>query len=118
MKSRILVVEDNGLVAFDLCRALEAAGFEAIGPAPTVDKALTLIKERRCDAAVLDIQLRGETSEAVGHVLSALGVPFVTMTGYARTYQPAVFEGAPTFTKPIPSSMIVAQLRNMIPSHA
>ena len=32
MKSRILVVEDNGLVAFDLCRALEAAGFEAVAP--------------------------------------------------------------------------------------
>ncbi len=118
MKSRILVVEDNGLVAFELCRALEAAGFEAIGPAPSVDKALTLIKERRCDAAVLDIQLRGETSEAVGHVLAALHIPFVTMTGYARTNQPAVFEGAPTFTKPIPSSMIVAQLRHMIPGLA
>ena len=117
MKSRILVVEDNGLVAFDLCRALEAAGFEAIGPASSVDKALTLIKERRCDAAVLDIQLRGETSEAVGHVLAALGIPFVTMTGYSRNQQPAIFKGIPTFTKPIPSSMIVAQLRNMIPHH-
>ncbi len=115
MKTRILVVEDNGLVAFDLCRALDAAGFESVGPAASVDKALTLIKERSCDAAVLDIQLRGETSEAVGHVLAALHIPFVTMTGYSRNQQPTVFEGVPTFTKPVPSAMIVAQIRKMIP---
>ena len=116
MKSRVLVVEDNALVAFELCRALEAAGFEVAGPAPSVAQALTLIKERSCHAAVLDIHLRGETSEAVAHVLSALAIPFMTMTGYARTQQPPVFEGVPHFTKPVPSSMIVAQLRRMAPS--
>ncbi len=115
MKARILVVEDNALVAFELCRALEASGFEVAGPAPSVAQALTLIKERSCDAAVLDIHLRGETSEAVAHVLAALSIPFMTMTGYARTQQPPIFEGVPHFTKPVPSSMIVAELRKMAP---
>ena len=115
MKARILVVEDNALVAFELCRALEAAGFEVAGPAASVGQALTLIKECRCDAAVLDIQLRGETSEAVAHVLAALSIPFMTMTGYARTRQQPIFEGVPHFTKPVPSSMVVAELRKMTP---
>lgn len=115
MKARVLVVEDNALVAFELCRALEAAGFEVAGPAPSVAQALTLIKERSCHAAVLDIHLRGETSEAVAHVLAALAIPFMTMTGYARTQQPPIFEGVPHFTKPVPSSMIVAELRKMAP---
>ncbi len=115
MKARILVVEDNALVAFELCRALEAAGFEVAGPAASVAQALTLIKERGCHAAVLDIQLRGETSDAVAHVLSALGIPFMTVTGYGRTQKAPIFEGIPHFTKPVPSSMIVAELRKIAP---
>ena len=116
MKARILVVDDNALVAFELGQALESAGFEVIGPAPSVAQALTLIKERICHAAVLDINLHGETSEAVAHVLAALRIPFMTMTGYARTQQPPVFERVPHFTKPVPSAVIVAELRKMLPA--
>jgi len=115
MKTRILVVEDNALVAFELSQTLARAGFDIVGPAASVDRALTLIKERGCDAAVLDIHLHGETSEAVAHVLAALAIPFMTMTGYARTQQPPVFEGVPHFSKPVLSSMIVAELHKMLP---
>ena len=114
MKARILVVEDNALVAFELCRALDAAGFEIVGPARTVGSALRLIKEHRCEAAVLDIQLRGETADAVAHVLKALSIPFMTMTGYARTERPPIFEGIRHFTKPVPSSLVVSALRKMV----
>jgi len=111
MAERILIVEDNALLAIELAEALKGAGFEIAGPALTVAQAITLIGKTGCDAAVLDINLRGETSEAVALELRDRGVPFITMTGYARTQQPAIFEGVPTFTKPVAMDAVIAQLR-------
>jgi DNA-binding response OmpR family regulator len=111
MGERILIVEDNALLAIELAEALKAAGFETVGPALTVAQAIALIGKTGCDAAVLDINLRGETSETVAQKLRDGGVPFVTMTGYARTQQPAIFDGVPTFTKPVAMELVIAELR-------
>jgi len=78
-KQRILVVGDVAIIALALAHALETAGFEVIGPAPFVVKALALISSGRCDGAVLDINLRGETSEPIARELKAglaLTAPF------------------------------------------
>lgn len=114
MGGRILVVEDNALLALELVQAVRAAGFEVIGPALSVAQSVQLIERSGCDAAVLDINLRGETSEAVARELTARGIPFITMTGYARTQQPAVFEGAPTFTKPVAIELVIGELRRCV----
>ncbi len=114
MAARILIVEDNALVALDLSEALRTAGFEVAGPAMTVAQAMTLIGGGGCDAAVLDINLRGETSEEVAHELKAQAIPFMTLTGYARTQQPEVFEGVPAFTKPVPAPLVIEELRRCL----
>jgi DNA-binding NtrC family response regulator len=111
MGRRILIVEDNALLAIELAQALGDAGFETVGPALTVAQAMALLGKTGCDAAVLDINLRGETSEPVAKELHVRGVPFITMTGYARTQQPAVFEGTPTFTKPVVMELVIDELR-------
>lgn len=112
--ARILVVEDNALVALDLAEALGEAGFEVIGPAMSVLQAIGLIGTPGCDAAVVDINLRGETSEAVARELKARSIPFMTMTGYVRAQQPAVFDGVPTFTKPVAMPLVIAELRRCL----
>ena len=64
MTASILVVEDNALVALEIAQALNLAAFDVVGPATTVALALELFSAEGCDAAVLDINLRDETSEA------------------------------------------------------
>ena len=67
---------------------------------------------------MLDINLRGETSEPVAKELHIRGIPFITMTGYARAQQPAVFEGTPTFTKPVAMDLVIEELHRSLQARA
>jgi len=62
MMTRVLVVEDEAILAIDIATHLTDAGFSVVGPATSVTKALTLIGEVGCDVAVLDVNLRDETA--------------------------------------------------------
>ena len=79
---RILVVEDEYLIALDLDAALRTAGYRVIGPAPEVSAALQLLKAERPDAAVLDVNLAGQCVTPVAEVLHAMFVPFILASGY------------------------------------
>ena len=81
---RVLVVEDEYLIASDLSRRLEALGARVAGPVATVDQALALAKEP-LDAAVLDINLREVMAYPVARELERRRVPFVVTTGYEKT---------------------------------
>jgi CheY-like chemotaxis protein len=80
---RILVVEDEYLIAMSLQDALESAGSIVLGPAPSVDKAIKIIdSEAHIDAAVLDVNLGGAFAYAVADKLIARKIPFVFTSGY------------------------------------
>ena len=79
-RPRVLVVEDEPLVALDIAQVLRDADFEVLGPVRSVAPALSLIEESGCDAAVLDINLGGETSEPIAWKLLAKGIRFVTLS--------------------------------------
>lgn len=82
---RILVVEDEYLIAMELKRWLQEAGVEVIGSVLDVDRALDLIEDHRLDAAVLDINLGdGDTSYPVADRLEVLRVPYLFATGEAQ----------------------------------
>jgi CheY-like chemotaxis protein len=97
---RILVVEDEALVAMLVEDALLDAGARVIGPAATVAEALGLIDQELLDVAVLDLNLAGETSSPVADALLAGGVPFVVATGYGAEGLPAGHAGVPVLAKP------------------
>ena len=107
-QARILIVEDEAILAYDLCQALEKDGFTVVGPAPSVARALALIRERGCDAAVLDINLRNETSEAAAGELRAHAIPFITVTANSPLSQSAIFASVPSVTKPAPHPCALA----------
>lgn len=79
--ARVLVVEDEPLIALDICDMLAGAGAAVIGPASTVARALALVETRALAAAVLDFRLDGETVLPVAAALSARSVPFAFHTG-------------------------------------
>jgi PAS domain S-box-containing protein len=108
---RVLVVEDEVIVAFEIEQNLRDAGFEVVGPAARVAEALELLQEFGCDAAVLDINLGTETSEPIALLLSEKGIPFVTVSGYSQDQRPSGFSGGAFLTKPLRAELLVALLR-------
>ena len=79
---RILVVEDEYLIAMELEATLRNAGYRVIGPALDLSAALELLKAERPDAAILDVNLAGQWVTPVAEVLQGSFVPFILATGY------------------------------------
>jgi CheY-like chemotaxis protein len=100
-RRRVLLVEDETLIAMDLEAALRQRGCEVVGPAATVAEAIQAAAgERRLDGAVLDVNLGDEQVFPVADALAERGVPFVFLTGYEREILPARHRGRPAAVKP------------------
>jgi two-component sensor histidine kinase len=115
---RILVVEDEMLVAFELAAILGDAGYVVLGPARSVAEANACLDAEKCDGAILDVNLGGETAEPLAHRLMAEGVPFVTVSGYSREQQPKGFQRAPFLSKPIRPQALLAELGMLLDNRA
>ena len=96
---RVLVLEDEVIVALAAEDMLADLGATVVGPATTVAQGLALVRDAPLDAALLDVNMHGERSFAVAEALRARGVPFVFTTGYADLVEPAT-TGAPVVPKP------------------
>jgi DNA-binding NtrC family response regulator len=81
---RILVVEDEALIAVMVEDMLIEMGGEVVGPAGAVDDALELARTEVLDAAVLDVNVRGQRIDPVAEALMARGVPVLFATGYGE----------------------------------
>ena len=103
-RPRILVVEDEVVIALEIGEMLAGAGFDIVGPAISVAQALDLLEQCGCDAAVIDVNLGRETSEPVASELKRRGAPFLTLSGYSGEQQPSAFSGVPALTKPVQRS--------------
>jgi CheY-like chemotaxis protein len=98
---RIMVVEDEALVAMLVEDALVDAGYSVVGPVATVQEALMLLDGgEQPEAAVLDLNLAGETSTPVADALAQRGVPFVVATGYGAAGLPPEHKDVPVLAKP------------------
>lgn len=81
-RARVLVVEDEPVLALALEDMLTDLDFDVVGPAFHLDTALKLARTASLDAAVLDINLAGERSYPVADVLKRRGIPYLFATGY------------------------------------
>jgi CheY-like chemotaxis protein len=79
---RILVVEDEVLIAMDTKAMLEAAGCVVLGPAANIRDALAIIAGEQIDGVVLDVNLSGQLAFPISDALIARNIPFVVATGY------------------------------------
>ena len=103
---RVLVVEDEALVAMLLETILEDMGCVAVGPAATVDEGLRMAADEAVDAALLDVNVAGRQVFPVAHALKDRGVPFVFSTGYGEGGLPDEWRGQPTLQKPFTEAAV------------
>jgi CheY-like chemotaxis protein len=111
---RVLIVEDEYLIASELALELEKLGAEVIGPASSVREALRLVENEALDGAVLDINLRGERAYPIADALAARAVPFVFATGYDATSLPAAYEDLPRCEKPVNACTLAGMLARQV----
>lgn len=97
---RLLVVEDEPLIAGYLVDSLKEIGAEIVGPAGTVDEALHLIERDSLDAALLDGNLHGKPADDVAAALTRRNVPFIFVTGYGEKGLPHAFGRVGVLSKP------------------
>ena len=111
--TRVLVVEDESLLAETLCDLIQDGGCEPIGPAATVAAALRLIEAGGIDVALLDVQLKRETSFPIAHALRQRGIPFLFLTSYQQHQLPEDL-GAPLLVeKPFSPSALIEIVRHV-----
>jgi CheY-like chemotaxis protein len=108
---RVLLVEDEGLVAMLIEDMLDDFGCVVAGSVGTVAQALKWLGDGgEADAALLDVNLGGEPVWPVAELLMARGVPFAFTTGYGELGEPR-FEHAPMLGKPISGERLEEVLR-------
>jgi len=105
--ARVLVVEDEYLLADELRRELADLGCVVLGPVGSVDAALQLIEhEPHIDGAILDVNLGGDFVYPAADRLGERGVPFLFATGYDGIAVPAKYADTVRLGKPIDLSGI------------
>jgi two-component system, response regulator PdtaR len=110
---RVLIVEDEWLIAETLANHLIAQGYSVVGIAPDVATALDLVAIQTPDCAVLDVTLRDEKSFPVADQLQRQDIPFVFVSGYMSCDLLLRFKGRPLLVKPVdPEALrtVVAEL--------
>jgi CheY-like chemotaxis protein len=110
---RVLIIDDEPLIAMDIASAVEDAGGDVVGVAGSVQKALGMIGRLTCDVAVLDANLNGESAEPVAKALRESGAPFVVISGYSGDQLPPALGGGPFMMKPYSSQDLVSALQRL-----
>ena len=114
---KILLVEDEELVALELSSELSRLGWAIVGPAATLGEAQALLSDK-VDAAVLDVNLRGRPIYPVAEQLEKLHIPFVFCTGYEMVDPDGRFPDVPVIRKPARPAAVSAALADLLKARA
>jgi DNA-binding NtrC family response regulator len=109
--ARVLIVEDEFLLADDLAKALRKAGGEPVGPVSTIRQAEELIKRERVDAAIVDLNLHGEMASEFAERLASRNLPCLIVSGYAHDGLPETVSTIPRIEKPVSPDRVLNALR-------
>jgi DNA-binding response OmpR family regulator len=108
---RLLVVEDDYLVAADMCSALMRRGAIILGPTSNLRRARQLLRQQRPDCALLDLNLNGTLAFELAEELQREGVPTIFTTGYDRAFFPEALRDAQCLQKPVNFKALVQLIR-------
>ena len=110
----ILLVEDDAMVALEIKRMLHSIGVDVVGPAWSMKYALELIRSRKVDAAVVDLNLRDGRAEPALLALADRAIPFLVITGQSLKLEEPL-NRAPVLTKPFTASHLKSSLLRIMP---
>jgi DNA-binding NtrC family response regulator len=113
--ARILIVEDEAVIAFDLQSILCEAGAVIVGPAATLAAARPLAERSEISAAILDVQIGGAKAFSIATSLAERGIPFVFHTGHADgDGVNLTWPDVEILMKPATRAMIVSPLARLV----
>ena len=111
---RVLVLEDEFIIADEIASILEDAGHTVLGPTPTIDSAMSRLEEEgKPDAAIIDANIRGDSSVVVAHRLRELQVPFCLCTGYRSGDMASEFGDVAIVQKPVNPADLLATIQSL-----
>jgi two-component SAPR family response regulator len=110
---RILVVEDEMLIALTIEDVVQDCGGKVVGPVATLEEALKLVEEEEFDAAILDVSIRGSKVYPVAEALVARDIPFVFASGYGDWALPEELRDKPRLMKPFTVATLEEQVRSL-----
>ena len=115
IESRILIVEDEALIALELNSGLSRLGWTVMGPASSLDEGLKMADQAQdLIAAVLDVNLDGRSVFPLAQALQDRSIPFVFCTGYDVVDLDGRFKDAPVMHKPVDISLLDRKLTGLI----
>jgi CheY-like chemotaxis protein len=113
--ARILVAEDEIVIALEIRSILVDAGAEVVGPATTIESARAFAQQESLSAATLDVSLGRKTTEAIAAILSGRGIPFVFYSGQSLpTDMAARWPECPVIVKPADRRTIVSTIVTLL----
>jgi DNA-binding response OmpR family regulator len=116
VRSSILIVEDEPMLAFALEQFLIDAGFDIAGVMGRLETALAIIESGGFDAAILDANLAGVSAGPAASALAARGTPFIVVSGYLPEQHQNAFSGAVCLQKPCRPESLLQALQAILPA--
>jgi DNA-binding response OmpR family regulator len=111
--ARILVVEDENLLAMQITWLLEDAGHSVVGPEKSVDATIKVLARQKVDLALLDVKLGAETVFPISKLLDSLHVPYIFVTGEGGSV-PDEYRHRPLIAKPYEAKVLVWQIKQLL----
>jgi two-component SAPR family response regulator len=111
---RVLVVEDEYFLAEDLAKALKQLGAQVVGPVGDPEEGLDLLAREDIDAAIVDINLRGEMVFQIADQLRSRGIPFAFSTGYEKRVIPLEFQNIEHWEKPVNAGALARSMTRLL----
>lgn len=112
-RCRVLVVEDESLVAMDIEDAIAGLGHEVVGPIAELHEALAAVADESLCCAILDINIRGGHSYPVADILLERGVPVLLLSGYYEATLPERLHGVTLLAKPFTGEQLDTAIRDL-----
>jgi DNA-binding response OmpR family regulator len=113
-RPRILIVDDEPMIAIDLESVLLDEGFEIAGIAGNLEKALSIVESGVFDVAIIDANLNGVSAAPIAVAMAARGLPFLVLSGYALEQLATALRAGGYLQKPANPAQIVKVLNQMV----
>jgi CheY-like chemotaxis protein len=112
--ARVLLVEDEALIALMLEDMLESMDCAVTALAPRVRLGMSIAESGEFDLALLDVNVAGENVEPVADILASRGIPFIFATGYGEAGVPLKHRQRPVVAKPFLSAQLEAAIKKAL----